>query len=58
MTPCHTTSTGLKIGRAYIPPPQRVEGHAIKVQAALLEPRTLQPQTPLQRILGRVWQWL
>ena len=58
MNPCHTTSTGLQIGRAYIPPASRMQGDAIKVQAALLEPRTLLPQSLLQRIFGRVWQWL
>jgi hypothetical protein len=36
MTPGHTTSTGIVIGRAYVPPPQRVQGDAIQIQRALL----------------------
>ncbi len=36
MNPCHTTSTGISIGRAYVPPPQRVQGDAIQIQRALL----------------------
>ena len=27
------------------------------IQAALLEPRTAQPQTTLQRALGALWGW-
>lgn len=36
MNPCHTTSTGISIGRAYVPPPQRVQGDAIQIQRAML----------------------
>lgn len=36
MNPCHTTSTGIEIGRAYVPPPQRVQGDAIQIQRAML----------------------
>ena len=36
MNPGHTTSTGIEIGRAYVPPPQRVQGDAIQIQRALL----------------------
>lgn len=53
-----TTASGLRIGCAYQPPPARVEGDAQRVQAALLEERTTQPQTRLQRLLGAIWSWL
>lgn len=36
MNPCHTTSTGISIGRAYVPPPNRIQGDAIQIQRALL----------------------
>ncbi len=52
---CITTKAGVRIGIAYIAPPQRVQGDAVKVQEALLERRTLLPQTTLQRIWGYVW---
>lgn len=55
----HCINTGkVIIGRAYVPPPQRMQGEALKVQAALLEPRTLRPMSRLQRLVGRVWSWL
>ena len=35
MTP-YTTSTGLQIGRCYIPPAMPVQGDAVSIQTALL----------------------
>jgi hypothetical protein len=31
---------------------------ALRIQAALLDPRTAQPQNALQRLLGAAWKWL
>jgi hypothetical protein len=53
-----TTRTGITIGAAYVPPPHRMQGHALKVQAALLEKRTLRPPSLLRRVLSPVWRWL
>lgn len=36
MNPCHTTSTGIAIGRAYVPPPNRIQGDAVQIQRAML----------------------
>lgn len=54
---CHNTGK-VVIGRAYVPPPRRVEGDAIKLQAALLEPRTTKPQPLLLRVIAPVMRWL
>lgn len=53
-----TTPAGVRIGCAYQPPPARMQGDAVFVQAALLDQRTTEPQTWLQRLLGAVWRWL
>lgn len=54
MTPCVTTRTGIRIGASYVPKPMPVQGDAIKVQAALLDPRTARRPT----LLERLWKWL
>jgi len=61
-----TTRTGITIGAAYIPPPQRLDGYsALLLQDALLEPRTADPRRPLnpaaealRAIALGVWRWL
>jgi hypothetical protein len=55
---CYTTKSGVQIGVRYFPPPNRMAGDAVKVQAALLEPRTLRPMSRLQRLIGRAVAWL
>lgn len=46
------------IGRAHVPPsPRVISRDAETVQTALLDPRTAEHQTPLRRIVGRVWAW-
>ncbi len=52
------TPAGLRIGRAHVPPPLPVQGDAVLIQAALLEPRTARPLPLLQALIGRVWKWL
>jgi hypothetical protein len=53
------TSTGIKIGIAYMPQQRPVHGEsAVQIQSALLEPRTAKPLPLLLRIFGRVWKWL
>lgn len=42
------------IGIAYVPKPMPVESEAVRLQAALLDPRTSEPQTMLQRLVGRI----
>lgn len=54
----HTTRTGVRIGLTYIRPPHRVQGDALKVQAALLEKRTLVSQSFIRILIGRILQWL
>lgn len=53
-----TTATGLRIGIAHQRPLPAIDREAERLQAALLEPRTARPLLMLQRIVGRVWQWL
>lgn len=48
----------VQIGIAHIPKPAALTADHELVQAALLEPRTTQPQSCLQRLFGRVWRWL
>lgn len=48
----------VRIGIAYVPPPQRVQGDAVKVQAAFLEPRTARQPSRLARLVAPVWRWL
>jgi hypothetical protein len=55
---CYTTRTGLRIGIAYMKPPARMQGDAVKVQAALLEPRTARPMSRLRLLVGRAVAWL
>jgi len=52
------TATGLRIGIAYIPPAPAMTRTDELVQAALLEPRTAQPMSLLQSVLGAIWRWL
>jgi len=52
----HTTRAGVRIGSAYTPKPLRPEGDALRLQAALLEPRTTGEQTLTQRVLGALWR--
>lgn len=53
-----TTATGLRIGIAHQRPLPAIDREAERLQAALLEPRTARPLTPLQRVLGAAWRWL
>ena len=52
------TPAGLRIGRAHVPPPLPVQGDAVLIQAALLEPRTARPLPVIQQIAGVVYKWL
>ena len=55
---CHDTGR-IRIGIAHIPAPRQIQGRdAITLQSALLEPRTAQPQTRIQQLLGGIWKWL
>jgi hypothetical protein len=53
-----TTRTGITIGAAYVRPPQRMQGDAVKVQAALLEPRTRHAPSRLRRLVAPILRWL
>lgn len=57
MSPRHNTGR-VRIGWAYVPRPLRIEGDAIRIQSALLEPRSATPQTLFQRIAGLIWRLL
>ena len=55
----HINTGRVLIGSAYIPQQrQQMSFDAIKLQSALLEPRTAQQQTLAKRIIGEVWKWL
>lgn len=54
----HVTRAGIVIGGAYIPPAPAMTRTDELVQAALLEPRTAQPMSLLQSVLGAIWRWL
>lgn len=53
-----TTRSGVRISSAYTRPPARVDGDHERVQAALLEPRTQRPPSPLARFIAVVFGWL
>lgn len=52
------TPSGLRIGIAHIPRPEPVQGDALRLQSALLEPRTARPLPWLAAIAGAIWRWL
>ena len=57
MTPYNTGR--VRIGCAYIPPPMPIRGlDAMRLQSALLEPRTSHPVGMMRRMLAVVWRWL
>ena len=51
------TCRGIVIGGAIAPPVPTITQDGERIQAALLESRTAQPQTTLQRALGTFWGW-
>ena len=51
------TCRGIVIGGAIAPPLPTITQDGERIQAALLEPRTAQPQTMLQRLFGAFWGW-
>ena len=57
-----TTRTGITIGAAYVRPPQRIEGDAVRIQSGLLTDLPPLPDSGLRRfaaVVGRaVWRWL
>lgn len=57
MTP-YTTRSGLQIGLLYTPRPPAIYGDALTLQTALLDKRTAQPGSWVQRVMGAVWRWL
>ena len=48
---------GIVICGAIAPPVPTMTQDGERIQAALLEPRTAQPQTTLRRALGAFWGW-
>ncbi len=52
------TATGLRIGIAHVPRPAPVQGDALHLQTALLEPRTARQLPWTARIAGAIWRWL
>jgi hypothetical protein len=53
-----TTPAGITIGIAHQPRPQAMGTHAEAIQAALLNPATARPLSPLQRLFGVFWRAL
>jgi hypothetical protein len=59
MNPPVTTSKGVRIGSAYVPPPAPIRStDALQLQRALLDPRTAKRTTWVQRIIRGVIAWL
>ncbi len=56
MTP-YTTKAGVRIGLQYIRPPMPITGDHIRLQAALLEPRTNLPPSLIARVLAPLYRW-
>ena len=53
------TKAGIVIGIAHIPQQRPMHGDsAVRIQSALLEPRTAHPRPLFARILAPVWRWL
>jgi len=58
MTPCHQTPTGLRIGAAYVPRPQPITGRdALRLQKALLDPRTRTEPSLWRKVAALFWGW-
>jgi len=62
--PCFNTGK-VRIGCAYVPPAQRVDGDALRVQAVMLNRQAGQPVPPLpaplrplRRVAVAMWRWL
>ena len=51
------TCRGIVIGGAIAPPLPTITQDGERIQAALLDPRTAQPQTAWQRAVGALWGW-
>lgn len=60
MTHSEKVDTGkVVIGRAYIREQYPAHGlHAMRLQSALLDPRTARPIHPLLRLIGPIVRWL
>lgn len=53
------TRAGIVIGIAYVPQQRPIHGDsAVRIQSALLEPRTAHPRPLVARILAPIWRWL
>ena len=57
-TPRTTTGGGVQIGLLYQPRLPAIEGHALRIQAALLDKRTATPLTGLKQMFGFFWRML
>ena len=51
------TCRGIVIGGAIAPPVPTMTQDGELIQAALLDPRTAQPQTAWRRVMGALWGW-
>ncbi len=51
------TCRGVVIGGAIAPPLPTMPKDGELIQAALLDPRTAQPQTAWRRAMGALWGW-
>lgn len=51
------TCRGIVIGGAIAPPMPTMPKDGELIQAALLDPRTAQPQTAWRRAMGALWGW-
>ena len=58
MTP-YTTKSGVRIGIAYISPPMPIRSlDAMRLQSALLDPRTKTAPSIVRRLIFPIWRWL
>lgn len=51
------TKSGVVVGCLYQRPAPRHDRDALRLQEALLDPRTAKPLPPVARVLGAFWNW-
>lgn len=54
----YTTSSGLQIGSRYTPALPPIQGDAVRLQSALLDPRSASKPGWLGAFFGFIWRWL
>jgi hypothetical protein len=53
----YKTPAGVRIGIRYKRPAPTMTSDCVKVQSALLDPRTQVPRSRFLILMGRIWKW-